>query len=100
MFTTEPKIVREDESVSAVMSDIEAIQLLPANVTNQGIINTFTGKKAAPEQTHNFGTFGQQHYENFVKYRILRTPSTSKAPQCKHRLLTMAAPKPENDPKG
>ena len=30
----EPKIVKIDENVSAVMSDIEATQLLPANVTN------------------------------------------------------------------
>ena len=62
IFTTEPKIVKKDENVSAIMSDIEATQLLPANVTNRGIINTFTGKKATPEQSHdllNFRTFGQ-----------------------------------------
>ena len=35
IFTTEPKIVKKDENVSAVMSDIEATQFLPANVTNQ-----------------------------------------------------------------
>ena len=96
IFTTEPRIVKKEENVSAVMSDVETTQLLPANVTNRSIINTFTGKKATTEQTHdmlNFRTLGQQYYENFVKYRILWTPSTSEAPQCKHHLLTMAAPK-------
>ena len=96
IFTTEPRIVKKEKNVSAVMSDTETTQLLPANVTNRGIINTFTGKKATTEQTHdmlNFRTLGQQYYENFVKYRTLRTPSTSEAPQRKHRLLTMAAPK-------
>lgn len=58
--------------------------------TNQGLWNVFEKKEATPEQKHdllNFRSIGQQSFEHFVKYRLLKEVSTN-APVRMKRLCT------------
>ena len=68
--------------------------LLPITTdSNRGLVNVFSGVIATPEQSHDlltFRTVGVQDFENFVKHRILKQPSSAIAPVRKRRLLTMA----------
>ena len=58
--------------------------------TNQGLWNIFEKKKATTEQAHDllhFRSIGQETFENLVKYRLLKDPSTN-APMRMKRLNT------------
>ena len=66
--------------------------LPPITTTNRGLINVFSGQKASTEQSHDllaFRQIGLSHYENYVKTRILKEPSTKTAVR-KRRLLTFS----------
>ena len=73
--------------------EITTKKLLPLQLqSNRGIVNTFSGQKATPEQSKDMLTFheiGMQAYEQYVTHRILQSPSLN-APVRRRRLLTMA----------
>ena len=59
--------------------------------TNRGIINVFTGQKATPEQASdmlNCHQIGAQSFQIYIKYHILKQPSSTNAPIRRNRLLT------------
>ena len=67
--------------------------LLPTTTgSNRVLVDVFSGAIATPEQAHDlsFRKVGLQDFENFVKHRILKQPSSAAAPVRRRRLLTMA----------
>ena len=70
--------------------------MLPLQTTGRGIINTFTMQKATTEQQHdllNFYEIGEKSFQFYVKYYILKVPSTTDIPPRQRKLLTMGTQK-------
>ena len=71
--------------------------LFPNNLeNNRGLLNIFTSQQANHEQTNDMLSFyqiGETAYQNYVRYHMLQTSSV-KVPIRHHKLITMAATKP------
>ena len=99
-FTTSPtSILSIDARDRKYASNIEAqinllnsAQNLPLQSTNCELINPFTNKKATPQQQHDllqFRHIGQEEFEKYVAYYILKQASVH-PPQRMKRLLTFS----------
>ncbi len=94
IFTKKPAIVKGEENVVAMITQIDKIGLFPGDkiTKNRGLINAFSNIKATPEQSHdmlNFRKIGSCDLDNYINHFILKKPSTA-APVRKNKLLTMA----------
>ena len=94
IFDTTPYGNETEQNIEAVRTIICQKDLLPSTTgSNRGLVNVFSGAIATPEQAHDLLSFrkvGLQDFENFVKHRILKQPSSAAAPVRRRRLLTMA----------
>ena len=83
-----------------MIQTIQNFNLLPQDIqSNRGLTNVFSGTTANAAQTHdllNFRKIGQNISMQYVKYRLLKVPSTS-APIRTQQLLTFAIKKNKND---
>lgn len=86
-------------NVEVMREEIKDKLLLPSTTPhNRGIVNVFDGKIATQQQCEDLlraRNIGSEQYSNYVKYKILREPSTN-APLRKRRLLTMSEPTKRN----
>lgn len=84
----------KEENIQTMSSEIAKYHLLPPQVaTNRGLVNTFTGQKALPEQSTDLLSFrqvGTQAFEQYVTHRLLNLPSPINALVRRRKLLTMA----------
>ena len=91
-----PNGKHQEDNIEQMCSVISSKKLFDLQL-NRGIVNVFSGQKATEEQAtdmlscHKIGT---ESFHNYIKYHILKQRSTN-APLRKHRLLTMASPKPK-----
>ena len=90
IIDTSSESVKVEGNIIHMINEIATNNLLPLHVT-RGVLNTFTMQKATPEQQHdllNFFEIGEKSFQFYVKYYILKIPSTDVPPR--HRkLLTM-----------
>lgn len=83
------------ENVKSMLSTLHSHGMFKAN--KPGLCTLLDHKQATPEQAHdlfNFRVIGQVAFENHVKYKILKQPSTE-APVRKKRLLTFTVKEPQ-----
>ena len=83
-----------EENVIAMINAITINDLLKCNITeDRGLVNTFTGQVATPEQTHdllNFRSIGETATQQYITHQLLNQSSSGTTIH-KKKLLTMSA---------
>ena len=80
----------KEDNIKKMCMELTTKRLLPLQLqSNRGIVNTFSGQKATPEQSKDMLTFREIGMQAYVTHRILQSPSLN-APVRRRRLLTMA----------
>ena len=82
---TTPLAKQQEENIIQMWTAINTNKLfeLPLTINSRGILNVFTGQKATTEQASDMFfclQIGNQSFETYVKYYILKQPSTVYAP--------------------
>lgn len=96
IFSSASETKVKEENIVSMIQAIQKKALLPAAVqNNRGLLNSFSGLEATPEQSVdllNFRDTGSNDLTNDINHHILNTPSTN-TPLRQHKLLTMAPSK-------
>ena len=91
-------LTKVDKNIITMMDSLHQCQIFTAVATNRGLHNYFLNKKATPEQERDLlalHTIGQTAYQDYVKYRILKTNITQR-PQRRRQLNTFSTTKREH----
>ncbi len=81
-----------EENIVSMRSRVSKTNLLSSTAVEQGLIS-FSGRQASPEQAKDLLSFwdiGQEHFEAYIRYFIIRQPS-AKVPLRLARLLTFSS---------
>ena len=92
-----PEAIHQEENIEQMCSVMSSNQLFCLEQSeNQEIVNVFSGTRATTEQASdmlNCHEIGTDSFHKYIKFYILKQPSSANAPLRRHRLLTMASPK-------
>lgn len=95
IFDPSTERAKVNENIDQIALLLKRHNLLPNPVIeNRGVLNVFSSTKALPEQEHGLMhcyDIGEQDYENYVTYRILRKPTNLDAPVRQRKLQTMSS---------
>ncbi len=86
---------KREEDILAMTHTITDNNLLPKNSdTDRGLVNSFTGQKATPEQLHdmsNFRKIGEEATRSYIQHQILGRSFTTNTTIRRKKLLTMSS---------
>ena len=83
-----PQAIHYEQNTKQLSSLVRENNLFPTESSTRELFNVFTGQQVTLEQTYDMLSFrkvGEQGFENYVKYNLLKYPTTVKAPLCQHR---------------
>ncbi len=86
--------VKREQDISIMIKTVSESDLLPIDINeDRGLVNTFVGQKATPEQQHdllNYREVGQQATHVYIQHNIIGRSSSISSTIRKKKLLTMS----------